>query len=216
MVKKLISMSLYGSDLMYLNGAIANAKLLPKIFPGWTLRIYCCDEALDISPLEKLDCEIRIKSRSKLHSGMFWRFFSAWDEEAERVIFRDADSRFNIREAAAVKAWEKSGLDAHCMKDHPHHAQLPISGGMWGIKTGVLPRELFQEIARLCRVEQKRISDMRWLRDKVHPLIEHSLLRHSSVETKWPNVPFPPHSLMEGFVGQQYDEEGEPIWPGKK
>jgi len=144
---------------------------------------------------------------------MFWRFLAAWDPEAERVLFRDADSRFNIREKACVEAWEKSGLNAHCMKDHLHHAGLPIFGGMWGIKCRVLPYELKKEVLIKSKQNQKRVADMYWLQDKVHPLIENSLLRHSSVPTKWPSVPFPIHPKYKGFVGQQYDQEGNQIWP---
>ena len=213
-MKKLISMSLYGNSDMYTKGAIENAKLVPKIFPGWTMRLYC-ENNTNINKFKKLGCEIVFKPRSKLHSGMFWRFIAAWDKEVERVIFRDTDSRLNIKEAEAVKAWEKSGMDAHCMKDHPHHTQFPMLGGMWGIKCGVLPRRLLKEILRNCRRDQKRILDMRWLRDKVHPLIKDSLLRHSSIKSNWPSVPFPTHPEYDGFVGQQYDDEENGIWPSK-
>jgi len=212
MSKKLISMSLYGNKPMYLKGAISNARLLPEIFPGWTMRVYCSEYEIDPTPLRDLGCEVVLRPRSRVHSGMFWRFLAAWDVEAERVLMRDSDSRFNVREAAAVQAWEESGLDAHCMKDHPHHAGLPLLGGMWGIKIGILPRRLFTEVIRMSRMRQKRILDMRWLRDEVHPLIEHSILRHSSVPSKWPSVPFPDHPPYEGFVGQQYDDHEQPIW----
>ena len=211
MAKKIISISLYGNASMYYNGLVANAKLAPEIFPGWTMRVYC-EKTLDMTELQELGCEIVYKPSSKIHSGMFWRFIAAWDD-AERAIFRDADSRLNVKEAEAVKAWEQSGLDAHEMKDHPHHSILPMSGGMWGIKCGVLPRSLLQEVLRICRRGCKRIVDMRWLRDKVHPLIKDSLLRHSSVPTKWPSVPFPTHPEYKGFCGQQYDEKDNPIWP---
>ena len=33
-------MSLYGSNPRYTRGAIENAKLVDKVFPGWKLRIY--------------------------------------------------------------------------------------------------------------------------------------------------------------------------------
>ena len=211
--KKIISMSLYGDSSVYIDGAIINAELAPKIFPGWTMRVYCDASAAVIDKLKKLKCEIVIKPQSKLHSGMFWRFIAAWDEKAERVIFRDADSRLNVKEAAAVKAWEKSGRDAHCMKDHLHHRSLPLSGGMWGIKCGVLSRQLLKNVLLCCRMPQKRIMDMWWLRDRVHPLVKGSLLRHSSVDSKWPSIPFPAHPEYEGFVGQQHDDEGDPIWP---
>ena len=105
-------MSLYGDSPVYLKGAVANAKLARKIYSKWTMRIYCETFNYDMNIFRKLDCEIVAKPKSKLHSGMFWRFLAAWDVEAERVIFRDADSRLNLKEAAAVRAWEESGLDS--------------------------------------------------------------------------------------------------------
>lgn len=210
---KIISMSLYGNGPVYTKGAIANAHLLPEIYPDWTLRIYCCVHDNDITELQKLGCEIYAMSRTRLHSGMFWRFLAAWDKEAERVIFRDADSRFNVREAAAVKAWEGSGTVAHCISDHPHHRILPMSGGMWGIKCGFLPEKLYRTTLVMSRRRQPRVSDMHFLRDHIHPLVKNSLLRHSSVPSKWPSVPFPPHPTFNGFVGQQHHEDGSPIWP---
>jgi len=214
MPKKLISMSVYGTDPMYVRGAVRNAELARDIFPGWTLRVYYERAAVDPEPLRILGCETIAQTRSRIHSGMFWRFLAAWDEEAKRVIFRDSDSRLNVREAAAVKAWEDSGLDAHCMKDHPHHSRLPMSGGMWGIKCGVLPPSLLKEVKLLCRRPQKRVLDMRWLMHTVYPLIEGSMLRHSSVRTPWPCVPFPPHPPYDGFCGQQFDADDQAIWPG--
>ncbi len=211
--KNIISMSVYGTKPMYLKGAIANARLLPRIYPGWTLRVYCCVAEMNVKPLHDLGCEVIPKPRSRLHSGMFWRFLAAWDPGVDCVLMRDADSRINVREAAAVRAWEESGRIAHCMMDHPHHSLLPMSGGMWAIRSGNLPRELLKELQQLCMRRQRRVQDMYWLRDRVHPLIQHSLLRHSSVHTRWRYVPFPSHEPYDGFVGQQYNVHGRPIWP---
>jgi len=212
MAEKIISISLYGDSPVYYNGALCNAQLAPEIFPGWTIRFYV-EKGIPTNELEAMGAEVIVKPKSRIHSGMFWRFLAAWDSKAERVIFRDSDSRLNIKEAIAVKAWEESGLDAHEMKDHPHHSRLPMSGGMWGIKCRVLPNNLHREVLRFCRRPCQRVVDMRWLRDRVHPLIEKSILRHSSVITQWPNVPFPLHPEMKEFCGQQYDEKGNPIWP---
>lgn len=209
---RLVSMSLYGNASMYSLGAVANAKLLPEIYPGWKMRIYC-DRTMDTRELESLGCEIKKMSASRQHSGMFWRFFPAWEKGIERVIFRDADSRFNVRESAAVKAWENSGKIAHCMHDHKHHRGLPISGGMWGIKAGYLFDYLLKEIVDMSNHPQKRVIDMRYLAKNIHPLIEKSLLRHSSVKLKWPNCRFPKHPEFNGFVGQQHDSNGESFWP---
>ena len=211
--RKFISISLYGSHPVYVLGALANAHLVPQVFPGWTMVLHCCLAETDSTPFEALGCLVVGHPRSKLHSGMFWRFLSAWDLGAERVLFRDADSRLNPREAAAVQAWERSGLDAHCMMDHPHHSQFPISGGMWGIKTGVLGHRLREECVAFGNRRQQRLRDMIWLRNRVHPVIQGSLLRHSSVPTKWPSCSWPDHLACEGFVGQQYNGEGNPVWP---
>ena len=208
---KLISMSLYGDKVSYLKGAIINARLREEIYPDWKLRIYICSQgfpAPEITELRNSGCELIEMPPSKEHSGMFWRFFAAWDIGIERVIFRDTDSRLNKREAMAVKEWEESGLDAHCMKDHPHHARMPMLGGMWGIKNYILPRALFNQVKVISNNSVKRVGDMHFLANKVHPLIEGSILRHSSVETKWPHVPFPEGSEIDGFVGQQYNENG--------
>lgn len=207
----LISMSLYGDSPMYLQGALANAFLREAFYPGWGLRFYCSDD-VDTTLLEKEGCEIRRMGVSRKHAGMLWRFLAAWDEGYERVIFRDADSRFNPREVAAVKAWEASGLKAHCMHDHPHHACLPIFGGMWGIKTGVLPIRLRHMIVKMATRDLRRVEDMKFLQREVLPYIQKSILRHSSVPVKWLSEPFPPHDEWKGFVGQQYDDEGKPVW----
>jgi len=214
-VKNIISMSLYGTDPMYLNGAITNARLTPEVFPGWTMRVYYDRHDIDPAPLIELGCEVVARPHSRRHSGMFWRFLAAWDDDVERVIMRDSDSRLNVREAAAVLAWEESGLDAHCMMDHPNHKHLPISGGMWGILGGVLPQSVKDDVELFGTQRQQRVTDMRWLRDHVQPLIEGSLLRHSSVETKWPHEPWPDAPPYDGFVGQQHRADGSPIWPAR-
>jgi hypothetical protein len=68
---------------------------------------------------------------------MFWRFLVADDDSVDRFIVRDADSRLNAREAAAVLEWVQSGSSCHIMRDHPNHVQI-MNGGMWGGTKGML------------------------------------------------------------------------------
>lgn len=204
MVSNILSMSLYGDSLTYLQGAIENARLMPSIYPDWKMVVYC-EAAIDVSNLESLGCEIRRCFESYEHSGMFWRFLAAWDDEADFAIFRDADSRINVREAVAVRAWIASGRVAHCMHDNRHHCCMPIFGGMWGIKVGFLSIRLREDVIQKTSVIQKRVKDMRWLQRRVYPLIENDVLRHSSQCLKWPSEPFPAHPSFDGFVGQQYE-----------
>ncbi len=210
---KLISMSCYGSKSMYLDGAIENAKLLSDIYPGWKLRVYC-DSVVIGRKLKGLGCQVITMGKSKGHSGMLWRFLPAWEKGIERVIFRDTDSRFNVREAAAVQAWIESKREAHCMHDHKHHGCLPIFGGMWGV-VGSFLRNPNPLVPRMDR-KLKQGDDMRLLAKYILPQIHNRTLRHSSVPTKkqWGEArAFPEHDSYTGFVGQQFDNKGRGIWP---
>ena len=39
-MKKIISYSLFGNNKYYLEGAVTNAEMVEKIFPGWKCRFY--------------------------------------------------------------------------------------------------------------------------------------------------------------------------------
>ena len=209
---KIISMSLYGDTPMYLHGIIENAKLMGDIYPDWVLRVYCSQDS-NIRLLQEYGCQIRVMGVSRGHAGMFWRFLAAWDTTIERVIFRDADSRINTKEAAAVNDWEQTKLLSHCMHDHPHHHTFPLFGGMWGTTVGAIPWEVYRYALKQINIPQKRKDDMRFLREIVLPHIEQSLLRHSSLLLKWPAVLFPEHTEIPGFIGQQYNNDNQAIWP---
>ena len=204
---KLISFSVYGTKPMYLEGLRQNLLLAPGVYPGWKVRVYHSGEV----PKEfwnGLDCEHIGMGHSLGSSGMFWRFLPAFEKKWSHVIFRDADSRLNIREAAAVLEWLKSGKKIHCMHDHEHHRCLPIFGGMWGIRTGVLSNTVQRKLLRFIKREQQRGDDMLFLEKYVFPEVCHSIMRHSSVRVKWPEaIPFPAHPPYEHFVGRQFNEQ---------
>ena len=52
------------------------------------------------------------------------------DPSVARFLIRDADSRLNLRENAAVHEWIESGYSFHIMRDHTAHF-VPINGGMF-------------------------------------------------------------------------------------
>jgi hypothetical protein len=219
MGKRLISFSLYGRRPMYLRGMMANARLAPIIYPGWQVRVYCEDDTPDRAKLAALGCDVKPMGHSVGSSGMLWRFLAAWDRDAERVIFRDADSRLNVREAAAVAEWIDSGLAAHSMLDHPHHARHPLMGGLWGIVGGVLPQSIAARMFTASTSPCSYGEDMAALARDVFPLIRESLLVHSSVKALAPFAspprPFPAHPPFDGFVGQQIGDDGRALWAGE-
>jgi hypothetical protein len=203
-------MSLYGRNPKYWKGALKNVRLVRRFYPEWMLRLYCSNE-VDTKPFSKFHCQIIMMGQSFDHSGMFWRFLPAWERGIDYVIFRDTDSRFNSREAAAVKEWLASGKNAHTMCDHLHHRGLPLFGGMWGVKGGILSPSSLVQLNYHIKKKQRRVDDMRFLAKRIYPQIENSILRHSSVHVRWPYVPFPAHEPYGGFVGQQYDGNGSRI-----
>jgi hypothetical protein len=217
---KLISYCLYGNRPMYLRGAVENARLAPVIYPGWKVRVYCeTDTPADlVAELEGLGCQIRRMGRSIEHSGMIWRVLPAWEPGISRVIFRDTDSRLNVREAAAVREWIASGFAAHSMLDHPHHANCVLMCGTWGVMGGLLPGWLMPRFVEHYSSCVQRADDTAIVAREIFPHIRGSLLTHASIKPEaaldWPARPFPAHEPWAGFVGQQIDDDGKPMWAG--
>lgn len=145
-----LSFSLWGDKPIYNVGTIRNAELWKEIYPDWQMVVYYDNtvpfETIDI--LNELGVET-IDMTNKGIYGMFWRFFAESLPNSEYAIFRDSDSRITIREKLAVDEWINSGKSIHVMRDHPAHRipygnnGLGILGGMWGIKSGLIPLKNF-------------------------------------------------------------------------
>ena len=140
-----ISMSLYGSDPRYTNGALQNAHLFKDIYPQWKLRIYAPKmESLKqhsnlkvpvdiINQLKSLDVDIIFMDVQKTKiKPMMWRFLVAEDIIVDRFIVPDIDSHLIKRDALEVEKWIQPGKAFHCIQDHPGHINWPVSGGLWG------------------------------------------------------------------------------------
>jgi hypothetical protein len=203
----LISLSLWGTSELYIQGAICNARLASSMYPGWALRVYCSPDVPVLDLLRSLGVDVRIVPPSPGYGGLFWRFLPAADPAFEHVIVRDADSRLNVREKAAVDAWIASGRPFHVMRDHPQHRHTPMLAGMWGCRGGVLP-DMPDRIARFARGVVKH-TDTTFLREEIWPLVKDRALVHTSVPEPLGGDPFPPHSPFDGFVGEIVDPRAE-------
>lgn len=200
---RLISFSLFGGIERYNVGAIENAKLARDVYPGWTCRFYVDRHAAATVRLADMGCEIIPMPDYRMAAeAMCWRFLPASDPTLERAIFRDTDSRLNVREAAAVDAWIAGGQPFHIMRDHDHHRPFPVFGGMWGCVGGALP-DMAAWIAQWPRWHS-RMDDMNLLTQHAWPIMDGKVMHHSSVQSEWPSLPFPEHLPYEGFVGQAY------------
>ena len=179
---KLISFTLYGSDPKYTRGLFENLELKDDLYPDWDVIVYHDNsvpkETLDI--LESCDTILKNEEDSGILAAS-WRFL-AHDENCERFICRDADSRFSQREVDAVNEWIEEGKVLHIMRDHLHHG-YPMLGGMWGAKVdGVWPYNMRDSILshQRCKYsgntnERSKwwMKDMDFLRDVVYPKFAH-------------------------------------------
>jgi hypothetical protein len=208
-----LSFSLYGADRLYCRGAIRNAELAPRFYPGWTVR-FAVDRTVPADVLQELrglGCEIVVMEKSLgPQYGKFWRFLVAGDPTIERFVSRDADSRLNGREQAAVAAWVASGKPFHVMRDSAHHARR-MMGGMWGGVGGGIP-DIAARIDAWGRYERWGDSDA-FLSQVIWPLIAERCLCHDSLDHFGDAQPFPPHPPLEGtcYVGEIVPVDQPPL-----
>ena len=202
-MKRVISFSLWGNDPKYSVGAIRNAKLAPRIYPGWICRYYI---GSDVAPevAERLasypHCEVE-RMASSNWGGALWRFAPAGEEDVAVMISRDTDSRLNEREAEAVREWLSGDHQFHIMRDHPWHFHL-ILGGLWGAKRGCLAgiQAMIEDYSK----ENRYGIDQDFLRDRVYPIVFDSALVHDEF---YSGNDFPRPRRGFEFVGQAFDEQ---------
>jgi len=135
--KLLICFSLYGKKKIYTQGAIENAEMAHIIYPGWTCRFYV-DNTVPKGVIDQLldhGAQVYIMKKCNL-TGLqrsSWRLLALG--EVCRVIFRDTDSRLNMKEEYAVNQWRLSGKQFHRMWDNNSiddgHFN-PLLAGMFG------------------------------------------------------------------------------------
>jgi hypothetical protein len=202
---KLISMSVFGDDVRYPGGAVENADLVRHVYPGWRLRVYVEAEHPVIPLLLEREVEVvEVEVTTGNVEIRYWhamtRFNAAADPAAECILFRDADSRLNVREAAAVAEWLETGRALHVMRDHQYH-DAPMLAGMWGVRGGCLA-DIRAWIAPWRARAGERCVDQWFLATVVYPAFpEAERWEHSTCDT-FPGRPYPPHPPYEGFVGQ--------------
>ena len=205
-----VSFSLYGESPIYITGAIENIKLCRTVYPDWTPIIYVDDEVPN-QVIRELEANggLVVKAGPLLSKNKTsWRFAAALIEDAERVIFRDADSRINVREQACVEAWMASGRALHIMRDHPFHSSW-IMGGMWGIDAKVGSSFISKVLAKA--TGQTYGEDQELLASELYRHLRHKALVHDSFFMR-ENGPLPFPSQRQGgeFVGERTDAQGKP------
>ncbi|MGA3005375.1 MAG: tetratricopeptide repeat protein [Acetobacteraceae bacterium] len=204
-----ISYCLWGNEPRYLAPLQESVRILPHLFPAWSMRVYY-DTTVDhhyITDLGKRGVQLRQMILPQGQPGyrrLLWRFEVIRDPSVQRFLIRDADALLNIKERVAVDAWLQSDYYFHAMRDWHSHTDL-ILAGMWGGVGNILPSptELFRA-STSWRVENNHV-DQDILSDTVWPTICHSILIHDSVFTgTLGSVPFPPFGQLPAgsHIGQ--------------
>jgi len=177
--KQIISFSLFGREhnRPFFAGALANVIEARRFYPGWFCRFYVGPYVTETQRrlLVEEGAEVVGCNDDEGWRGLFWRFLAAGDPEVSVFLSRDTDSRFTDREVAAVREWLDSGRSAHVMRDHPYH-NVPMLGGMWGVRGGVLP-----DIADLIAAwpdQLRKGTDQDFLGSIVYPRIAGSVMAH--------------------------------------
>jgi hypothetical protein len=140
-----------------------------------------------------------MKTEANNWTGMFWRFEILCDD-IECVIFRDTDSRLNMREKNAVDEWLLSDKTFHIMRDHPFHG-FPILGGMWGFKKN--SKYNLCDLLNMWSKENAYGADYNFLSKSIYPLINDDKVVHDPFFEK---KPFPTKRIDTEFVGDVFDE----------
>lgn len=207
--QNVIAYTLWGDDPQYQLPLAENARIMPHLFPGWTMRVYH-DQAVDPIFLADLASHgVQLFSGAlppgvPAHRRLLWRFEVIADPAVRRFLIRDADSLLTVKERVAVDAWLASRHWFHVMRDWYTHTDL-ILAGMWGGVGGVLPGPaMLLQAYTNWRFETDHI-DQDLLSETVWPIVKQSVLIHDSIfQPCLGSVPFPPFGALPSgkHIGQ--------------
>jgi hypothetical protein len=175
------SYSLFGTQMMYTQGMIENARILNQTFPDARVQIYYADDVPNetVNALSQMTNVNLINVRNKPGiQNMFDRFASIDDPECSVMIVRDADSRPHARDIACIQDFLSSDKLLHIIRDHQYHTH-PIMGGLWGIKKKAIGEPMNAMIERW--VDGKSLfpysADQDFLALSVYPnLVDQALI----------------------------------------
>lgn len=213
-----VSFSLFGSDQKYLVGALKNASLCKRWYPGYQARFYVGRDVPGMygELLHRRGATLMLQQDDWPVDGRFWRFYAADDDGI--VLFRDVDSRVGYREVQAVKEWLAGDKKFHVMRDHPCHC-CPIMAGMWGTRDragkGLMDsmKKWLEWKGKIGNTDQDFLAAV-WPGEMEKQTCQHgAFFQNVFPETH----PFPTkYSRFEGFVGEVFDQMDRPRQPDRQ
>lgn len=228
MQKRLISFVLWGRKNTHNRGVLENIRLAPHIYPGWVPVVYCDVTSPAYEQLRQEACElVPVTFRANSWDNIFVRLYAAARPDMEYCIFRDCDSRLNVKERWAVDEWIKSGKALHVMHDDKQHDHTPILTGMFGVAGGWLPKikemiDAWMSCQKPALVRKKTSEiDERFMREVVWPMFRNgNYIGHGTPYqgSNGNDYPFPPHFTCQVGNTIAYPEStpSVPLWYRKK
>ena len=190
-MNQVISYSLYGNDLRFLVGAIKNAELAQRFFPGFTSRFYYGKSVprwvlstLNLFP----DTELIKVNDDENSISRTWRFMACLDEDVDVVLSRDVDARLSLREAEAHQEFMDSPFNFHIIRDHPTGHGYLISAGMFAMKTAAY-RELMHRMLLSQNFRDEYMADQNFLNGAIYPNVAGDCLIHDEYYNYIPQAP---------------------------
>ena len=211
-LNKIISFSLFGNNIKYIQGIKKNVFIAKSKLPDWRIRIFIDSEDLDANVLfwlrgqgnvDIVDVRHDLNLRTLDKNQVFWRFI-AFSEKNSLVISRDADSRFTDREVEYIKRWEKVLNKLFIIRDHPWQSKIPA--GLVGVNTTEFDiASLYEKIMEAIeKYDGYYGSDQDFLEE----LFPNS--NDDSFICSYENENFLPYG-KDIFIGAQMDENDNPL-----
>jgi hypothetical protein len=218
--KYVISFCLYGTQNKYILGAIENAKIAKKIFPGWEVCFYVSKKIpiKIVNNLKFYGAKAVIMSYPEGPVAMLWRWKAFLEKDNDIVIVRDCDSRLSERDKLAVYEWIKSHKIIHIMRDHPSHTAF-IMGGMWGARAKKIANKMrFLDNDITFKKNNKIYGYDQILLEKIiYPFFINKAFIHDEYTYLSSNSkPFPGKMINDSFVGQVIENNKMPNYIHQK
>jgi hypothetical protein len=215
-MKNVISITLFGGDKRYFNGALFNAKLAKEFFNDWEFRVYH-EDGLNRDMLKEIEDQgaklVNVGETSIVPT--LWRFHVYDDPEVNYFICRDADDRLNFHDYELVNLWIESGFPFHIIRSHPGH-RVEMLAGMWGGKSRYFSDlNLGEEMNKFNYITRGKEEDQTFLRTVLYPKIRDISLVHGYDFYNSPYVHDFPRELFTADgqktypIGEVYDYSDE-------
>lgn len=204
-----VSFGLWGDNPKYCEGAVANAWLMPRIYPGWQMHLWLDKATVPASVAARLrPLGVFLHDPDPRIARIFSRFLIHDEPGVERYIIRDCDSRISMRERRCVDQWIEAGTLLHTIHDHPYHMQAPpIMGGLWGFwRERDASLNMRSLLLRSHLVHNNNWgSDQFFLTENIWPRYRHSVTQHGKVLPITPDPEDP-----DAFCGEIVGADGVP------